>query len=301
MSDGPSTPTEGPTTVVDITDWIDRARADPLRFTERQATEIFLAALASAPSYGNSVFLKGGALMGIRYGSPRQTADLDFTTTTSPANVDISALEAELNAMLSRAAAGLGYPDLVCRVQTVKLRPRADSFLTASFPALELTIAYAVRGSAAETRLMAGQCPTVIPVDINLNEPIDAIEILRLGESDSRVRAYSLTDLIAEKLRALLQQAIRGRNRQQDVYDLSYLIERFPFDDAERLHLLSVFFMKCQARNIDPGPGSLSRAVVIERARAEWHSLALEVGDLPTFESRFEIVETFYRSLPWPD
>src|SRR5690606_32582816 len=44
-----------------------------------------------------------------------------------------------------------------------------------------------------------------------------------------RVRATSLDDLVADKLKALLQQAGRHQVRHSDVYDLWYALEAAPF------------------------------------------------------------------------
>jgi hypothetical protein len=85
--------------VVDVEAWIDRARADPILHLERQATEIVLNAIAAVREFENAVFFKGGALMGLAYRSPRQTADLDFTTSLAPKE-DIDAV---IRAALDRA------------------------------------------------------------------------------------------------------------------------------------------------------------------------------------------------------
>ena len=103
MSDHHPKSDEDAITMVDITSWIDRARSDPQAYLERQATEVFLTAIALAPTYKDKIFLKGGILMGIRYDSPRQTADLDFTTTLEPNPDEISDIRAELDDALPRA------------------------------------------------------------------------------------------------------------------------------------------------------------------------------------------------------
>lgn len=191
--------------IVDIRPWIDRARRDPVAYVERQATEIVLTAIGGMQGYGSRFFLKGGVLMSVVYESPRATADMDFTTNLK-ASPDLPAkLREELGLALPRAAARLGYPDLVLRVQTVKERPRAFGSAVMSFPALDIKVAYARRGHG-EHRLAAGQAPQVIDVEVTFNEPIHHTEVIRLGVAGPSFSAYAVTDLIAEKLRALLQQ-----------------------------------------------------------------------------------------------
>ena len=53
--------------VVSINEWIDKAKADPEAYLERQATEIFLTTLGATEPYCQKFFLKGGLLMGIVY------------------------------------------------------------------------------------------------------------------------------------------------------------------------------------------------------------------------------------------
>src|SRR5579862_7098481 len=124
--------------IVDIRSWIDRARRDPLAYTERQATEVVLAAVSSVPGYGSRIYLKGGVLMAVVYQSPRSTADLDFTTDLDASSDLPATLRAALDKVLPATAARLGYPDLVMRVQSVKERPRRFGTPDTSFPALDV-------------------------------------------------------------------------------------------------------------------------------------------------------------------
>lgn len=289
---------------VDIKPWIDRARRDPLAYVERQATEIVLTAIGSLPGYGSHIFLKGGILMAVVYGSPRTTADLDFTTDLQPSPDLPEKLWQALDDTLPRAAARLGYPDLALRVQTVKEQPRSFGSPGTSFPALDVKIAYARRGSG-DWRLASGQAPHVIDLEVSFNEPIHAVEVIQLGFGGLSFSAYALTDLLAEKFRALLQQVTRNPHRKQrvyrrqDVYDIAHLVTRFPPDAEERAAILQSFHDKCRARGIEPTPESFSDPRVAERARAEWASLRQEIGELPDFDVCFAKAEALYRSLPW--
>ena len=236
--------------------------------------------------------------MAVVYESPRTTADLDFTTDLKAASDLVEDLRHALDRALPRAAAGLGYPGMVLRVQTVKERPRPFGSPDTSFPALDIKIAYAQRGKG-EQRLASGQAPHVIDIEISFNEPVHAIEIIHLGIGGPSFSAYALSDLIAEKLRALLQQITRNRYRRQDVYDIAYLMTRFPLDQSERIAILAAFRDKCAARGIAPTVDSLDHPEVIARARSEWNTLRQEVGDLPDFDDCFTKVVTLYHSLPW--
>jgi len=284
---------------VDISEWIEKAKADPKAYLERQVTEIFLAALAMTKPFANEIFLKGGILMGVVYKSPRQTGDVDFTAISEPSKEVAEALKIELNNAFPRAAAKLGYPDFLCSVQSSKYEPSAKLFAKATGPLLALHVGYAKRGSPQEPHFRRGAAIDVLDVDIAFREPVNAIQIVHLGHQGVTVRAYSLKDLIAEKLRALLQQPQRNRNRRQDVYDIACLLRRFQLDTDECAHLLLLLQEKCRARDLEPSREALGHKDVRDRAAKDWNSLRLELEELPEFDDCFEIVNGFYRSLPW--
>lgn len=294
-----SDPLEIERCTVDIDRWIDKAKADPQAYLERQVTEIFLTALSMTEPFAHQIFLKGGVLMGVVYESPRQTGDVDFTAISEPTSETVNALKTALGITLPRAAARLGYPDILCAVQSSRFMPSKRMFEKASGPALSLRVGYARRGSPQEKAFRVGRASTILDVDISFREPVNAIQLVRLGETGAIFRAYSLIDLIAEKLRALLQQEIRNRNRRQDIYDIASLLRCFTLDDEEKRMLLDTFIEKSRARAIQPDAAALSRTEIRERAREEWDTLAIEIGQLPDFDECFEAVDRFYRSLPW--
>lgn len=287
------------TLIVDMEKWVEIARSDPSAYFERQATEVFLTALGMAKPYCEEIFLKGGILMGIVYQSPRQTADIDLSSTLKPSLEIADRLKEALDAAFPRASAALGYPDLICKVQTVKPRPRPENFASAIGAALDFTIGYAQRGSKQERRLDRNNSPHVLNVDISFNEPIGKFQVIQFGEGGEKIHAYSLIDMISEKLRALLQQETRNRYRRQDVYDIFLLIETYSFDENEKENILKILKLKCAARQITPESKSLSSPEVIRRASAGWDTLKLEIGELPDFNDCFVRVDAFYRSLPW--
>ncbi|TCP84413.1 nucleotidyltransferase AbiEii toxin of type IV toxin-antitoxin system [Sphingomonas sp. PP-CE-1A-559] len=294
----PNSIEEGKQITVNIGEWIEKARLDPQAYLERQVTEIFLTALAMTKPFSHEIFLKGGILMGVVYKSPRQTGDVDFTAISEPNMEMAEALKAALNDAFPRAAAKLGYPDLMCNVQSSRYEPSAKMFAKATGPLLALRVGYAKRGAPQERLFRAGTASDVLDVDIAFREPVNAIQIVQLGEGVT-IRAYSLLDLIAEKLRALLQQPKRNRNRRQDVYDIASLLEKFSLDESEKTDLLAFLHEKCRARDINPDRDALGQLAVRDRAKKDWNTLGLELEELPDFDHCFDIVNEFYRSLPW--
>lgn len=285
--------------VVNLEEWIKKKRTDPQAYLERQATEILLQALTLTPFEGK-VYLKGGVLMGLLYKSDRQTGDVDFTTSMKSADVTKEKFRNQLNTNMKRASVGLGYPDIIMRVQSIQEQPRPSNFATASFPALTFKVGYAETGTPQAKQVEGGNGAVVLEADISFNEPVNAIQVLRVAETDSKIYAYSLIDLIAEKIRAFLQQEIRKRSRRQDIYDLAMLIENFPLDDDDVKKLYIVLIEKCKSRDITPTIKSIRDDALIERAKSQWDTLSAELGrEPPQFEACYSLVCDLYEKLPW--
>lgn len=281
---------------INVTEWVEKANDDPVAYLQRQATEITLNAIAMNTALNDKLFLKGGVLMGLAYNSPRQTGDIDLTADIVVSNEVGDEISKQLNASFPAAAAHLGYANLILKVHSMKRQPRI--FEAAEFPALKLKIVYVERGSKQEKAFHDGKATNIIDVDISFNEPTQNIQILNLTNG-YELHAYSLSDLIAEKYRAMLQQVTRDRIRRQDVYDLKILLDDQKIDHDIQKSILDALIEKCQSRHIEPDQESLNDPEVKRRSGAEWDTMALEIGELPDFEKCFQQVSEFYNALPW--
>lgn len=284
--------------ILDFVSWIARAKRDPIALLARQVTEVVIAVIANSPSLKDKMVLKGGILMGLAHESPRQTTDIDFTA-TMPAKDDVQAnLQREMNERFAPVAASLGYTDLVIKTHSIRSNPK-KIFSKATTPSLKVKIAYAKRGSPQEAALhRAGGSPPTLDMDISFNEPLTNIEKYEIATGEI-VLAYSVCELIAEKYRALLQQKIRDRYRRQDVYDLELLIGKLPADKELPQVILDSLKKKCAARSVPLSKASIRDKEVYDRAKRDWDSLKLEIGDLPEFANAFEKIAQYFESLPW--
>lgn len=283
---------------VDVHAWVEAASANPDRYRDRQVTEIVLAAVGLAPDLKTELVLKGGAVMALAFHSDRMTSDVDFSADADPEEF-AGRIADILNVLLPRAAISLGYLDLVCRVQTIKKMPRPQGFGEHDFPALLVRIGSARRGTREEERLAAGHASRVLDMEISFRDQVYAYQELNLTDAGVAVRAFTLHELVAEKLRALLQQPIRNRYRRQDVFDIAFLIERHALDNRDREAIHATLLDKCRTRGIEPNAGSMDDSEVERRARADWDTLSLELSDLPPFDERFALVRRLYAALPW--
>ena len=137
-------------------------------------------------------------------------------------------------------------------------------------------------------------------MDISFKEKVVNTAEVTIEEPDVSIQTYSFEEIIAEKLRAILQQVKRNRTRRQDVFDIRWLIDRYKPDADTKALILKTLREKSEIRDIDTAQDSFDNPEVKERSAKEWDTMKLEVGGkLPDFEESFAIVRDFYRSLPW--
>jgi predicted nucleotidyltransferase component of viral defense system len=283
---------------LDLETWVHQVSNDPVRHRERQLTHILLFSIGRTMVLRESLLLKGGTLLSAAYQSVRQTGDIDFTVML-PVQPYADKLREVLDKALILAAEDLGYVELRLKVQSIRMRPRITNFETAAHPALEVTIGSALRGTAEERQLNDGTASQVLRIDMSFNEPAINVETLTIGDDGSTILAYGVEDIIAEKLRALLQQPIRKRTRRQDVYDIHWLVTQLKLSDQQCSDILESLRTKAASHDLPVDRTSFDNPEVKSRAQTDWNTMRQEVGDLPDFEPTFAVVKAFYHSLPW--
>lgn len=280
---------------LDLPVWV--SRAEPTKQHFREAVHIILTAISTSTALRSRMVMKGGMLMAIRYNSSRFTKDADFSTEDKYLKGDEQTLIEELGRQLDSANENLPY-DTMCRCQRSELRPaRGDAI----FPTLTLSIGYAPRSKHRElTRLLNGQAPTIVEIDYSYNEAVFDVEVLSLSNGEE-LKVYSFLNLIAEKLRSLLQQPIRKRYRRQDIYDLNLLLTSSqPLSQDEQGQLLHLIIGSCKERGIEARQASLANPEVRKMAEEGYEDLGPEIdGPLPPFEHAYTTVQQYYEKLPW--
>lgn len=280
---------------LDIPAWVAKASADKKNF--REAVHIILTAIGQSTALRTKMIMKGGMLMALRYESSRFTKDADFSTRELYIQGNEIELIAELDAQLALATAELPY-DTICRIQRSELKPAGTDKI---FPTLALNIGYAPKSNnRAISRLLAKQSPTIVEIDYSYNESVLDVEVLQLVDG-AELQAYSLVNLMAEKYRSLLQQAVRNRNRRQDIYDLALLLNHVShWTQAECAMLKSLIVASAKSKGIEAQADSMSDPRIMEMAAKGYEEMAAEVdGPLPAFEKIYQAVLRFYENLPW--
>jgi len=283
-----------------IDSWVNNSPAGEKEF--RRAVRVILKAISLDEELSETMVMKGGILLGIKYNSSRYTTDIDFSTSEHMGNLNIEEFKKELNDRLLEAQALL-IEDLKCVVQSIKKQPKKNP--EATFPSLKISIGYANKNSIQQMRrLENSQSPAKVSIDYSFNEVTGETERLEVDHEDEEyIRAYSLVSLIAEKIRSVLQQTVRNRSRRQDIYDLYLLIEYYSENSrSEKVVVLETLLKKSEGKGIDHllHKNGLDCQEIIERSSRDYSLLENEIkGDLPEFSDAYSLVIGYYKSLPW--
>lgn len=215
------------------------------------------------------VFKGGTCLRHCYYPGYRFSEDLDFTC-----NPDLGGLEAAqeiLNNTASRVQESSG----------IRIRTKEPRTIPGDFQ-VEIPMEYS-RGGMRSRGL-----PTV-KIHLTFDEPLFTKAVTTvvtprysdLGEFT--ITSYSKTEIVAEKMRALLQQQQKWP-RPRDLYDLWFILclskEKFEAGQLEEL-----FTKKCQVRKIEPHLSGLSSENLKEWNKDAWENqMKPLIKSVPDFE-----------------
>lgn len=280
-------------TEIDLASWVKNASGD---MQQKISVHILLHAIGSSDDLRATMIMKGGNLLGIRYNSNRYTKDVDFSTASKFKDFDEDSFKTEMNDSLISASGELGYT-LRCWIQKMKIEPNPEG----TFPTLKINIGYADQKNEKEVKFIEkGVSPKILKVDYSFNEETYSSETLIVSE-DSNIIAYSILDVIAEKFRSILQQVVRNRNREQDVYDLNHLLLNYNFSNDEKFEILSSLIRKSNGKGLEVYLNSegLDNNDIKNRSKKGYPLLADTVTNLPDFDDSYDRINNFYKSLPW--
>lgn len=278
---------------IDLFGWVETASGND---DQNRVVHILLHGIGSSDGLRTTMIMKGGNLLGIRHSSTRYTGDVDFSTAQKFKDFGQEAFEEELNQVLISAAGDLGYT-LQCWVQKTVVQPHAEG----TFPTLQVKIGYADTQNPKEKKFVdRRQSPKILKIDYSFNEVTYNHEIIKLS-NDSNILAYSIIDIVAEKIRSVLQQVVRKRNREQDIYDLWYLLTSYTFNTTQKREILSSLRKKSEGKELDSylHADALAEPEIKARSSERYGDLKDTVKDLPDFEVSYGVVEEFFKSLPW--
>jgi hypothetical protein len=236
---------------------------------QRFAQFVALCGIASVPSLRESLVFKGGNALDFVWQPNRSTLDLDFSLDMTGAGfaADVTTIRNLLERGFRIATAHFG---VVFSINSVRQQPPGQD---KTFITYEARVGYGLPDEARLLIRMANNQPSphVLPIEISINEPIGASTLFTIDERFQPLRICTIEDIVGEKLRALLQQPIRRRNRRQDVLDVAVIIRAHPQLDSDQI--AAILLAKAAARAVPVSKTAFHDLEVIERARVDYDAL----------------------------
>jgi predicted nucleotidyltransferase component of viral defense system len=244
------------------------------------ALSYLLAAIAAESSLGEELVLKGGtALRKCYFSDYRFSEDLDFSTRSTGA---IPELDDKISSALRRMNKMLD--------ERGPFQVQAEPFLLKEPHPFEQA-AYLIRVQFPTHRQPLCRLKVEITVDEPLLLPPEKRALLHDYDEPlaAEIRVYQIAEIVAEKLRALLQSKARlaergwGASRVcRDYYDLWAILHREPLKET----IPDLVKQKCAVRNLTfETPSDFFAEPLLQVARAEWRAQILPfVSDAPAPE-----------------
>ena len=281
----------------EIESWAKRHGATVTEARRRFVQYVALECIARSPSLHDRLAFKGGNALRFVYGNPRSTIDLDFTAVLGlPDEEDV--LRSMLNAALLKEGKAFG---IKVKCQRVNRKPRKKQ---ATLPTYDISLGFQFPDDRyyadfdEPKRIVA----TIIEIEISFNDLVcETIDQQLSPGSLARLKVCTLEDILAEKLRAMLQQVTRNRNRPQDVFDIAQMVRKHRA--TLRLELIASYLLeKSKARGISASRAAFHNDEVRTRAAEGYEALlaATQLQHLPFAEAWSEVMD-FIAQLAIPE
>lgn len=282
-----------PTSFADIGRWAAENGVPVGEAKFRFAQYGVLRAIASSKALSGLLVFKGGNALDFVWQPNRSTRDLDFSARES--NLGAEQIRDLLAASLGRAARETG---VAYQVQRVRQNPPGAN---KTFITYDITVGYALPDDQrSRQKIERGESVSqVVPVEISLNEPICAVVEVDI-EGAHPLQVSSLEDIVAEKLRALLQQLIRNRSRCQDLLDIAVNLRKHP--ELNHAQVAEYLLRKAAARDVPVSREAFRREEIRERAAVGYEELAATTRNIfIPFPEAYAEVMAFVERLDLPE
>ena len=258
------------------------------------ALSYLLAAINQTDGLSEKLVLKGGtALKKLYFADYRFSEDLDYSTRVIEPVKQLDALMETVVHCMVEMLNERGPFQTVLQPLTLKLAHPGEQK------------AYYVRVQFPEQRQALCRLKVEVTVDEPILTPVEVRPVLHgfAEEVKAQIPVYSLVEITAEKLRALLQSKARLHERGwgasrvcRDYYDLWNLLKIPGVISPDLIPLLE---QKCVVRNVSYGsPNDFISEDLLAVASAEWaHQLLPFVPDAPPAAELLPQVQSFILSI----
>ena len=282
-----------PTSFGDIARWAAESGVPVSEAKFRFAQYGVLQAITASKALSSILVFKGGNALDFVWQPNRSTKDLDFSARESELGVE------QIRELLASSLQRAGREtDITYRVQRVKQNPPGAN---KTFITYDMTVGYALPDDLrSRQKIEHGEnVSPVVPIEISLNEPICAVVDIDI-DSTHPLQVSTLEDIVAEKLRALLQQPIRNRSRRQDLLDIAVTLRGYP--ELNRTEVAEYLLRKAAARNVSVSRAAFRQEEVKTRAAQGYNELAATTRNLfIPFEEAYVEVMAFVDQLDLPE
>jgi predicted nucleotidyltransferase component of viral defense system len=285
-----------PTSIIDIENWCRRNNFKLYEGRQRYAEYAILSCIAADSVLSKAIVFKGGNALRFFFNSPRSTLDLDFSINVDNFIDNVTFVREKLNTALQRIEYRFG---IKAKCQRVKRNPLREG---TTRPTYEITVGYLFPDDRYFANFDDKNIVTVIHIDISLHDKVcEFISVSLANDSRGHLRVCNLEDILAEKLRALLQQPLRNRNRGQDVYDIALMFNKNK-SHLEYKKIANYLQAKSEIRDIY---ARLSAFNIVVKSMAVYQydtRIQEQTGiDFIPFNDAWELVLDLVRKLNLPD
>lgn len=235
----------------------------------RWAHHQILVAISNHRRLTTILIFKGGNALRSAHGSVRATRDLDFSIQeTLSKNETWKWLDMTLDRQSQKT-------DILLRVQSFNPKPKMANATRRTW---HVHVGYALKSHPRKIRRLQGPSPQssdCIPLEISENEAVGTYNVNRIDGAE-KLYVSTVENIIAEKLRALLQQSIRNRYRPQDVFDIAYQCLRVENNETPPFDLHSLhqqFVEKCRVRDVPSDFDGFLHEEIWTRAERDYEAL----------------------------
>jgi predicted nucleotidyltransferase component of viral defense system len=288
-----------PTSFDDIRPW---AKANGVRAAEsrlRFAQYGILRAISLSRDLSRRLVFKGGNALDFIWQPNRSTSDLDFSIDMSQGMAVIDD-EETLRRLFAGALTAAGRAlNIAYGMQSSRWNPPREGH---NFSTFEATVAYALPDqSPLIARIRSNQAISqVIAIDLSLNEVICAERSVDVSGTHL-LRTCTIEDILAEKLRALLQQPIRNRNRAQDLLDIVVCLREAPPAAIDHERVGQFLLLKAAARGVPVSVAAFRDPDLITRTQQDYDSLRATARRVfIPFDDAYSALLEFVESLSIP-
>lgn len=257
--------------------------APPAVDWDQQARLAALAALRQHGDLARDYVLKGGLVLQRVYGSPRPSFDIDLNHASRHPNEVSAPNTAKLQDVCDRLDAALAETAGRFGLAEARLRVLKWSKL---LPTVFAEVAYRAE--------VEDPAEGAVEVQVTLCEAVCHTALARIDRVP--VLAATLDDVVADKLKVLLQQARRHQVRHSDVYDLWFALVEAPFvPDPAVVRDALLTKLESWPEYLPLHRSAFRQTAVETFAEHGYRSLRVEEPDLPfaPFDSVWREVQAF--------